>query len=155
MLVAETNVKGISNSSYFLHKVSVAMATVWWLVLPPYSLSIFHSSPFISSISLFEDPSWPLWFSTSFTHQQLFTCYPCLSIFQSLKEQMKKWKRNQTQGEVKFLWSINDARTKCRVFFCKYVTGVASISKAFRHRASEKVYMSFPLLVCKWTADTD
>lgn len=37
----ETKAKGISTSSYFLYKVTVSMATGWWLVFPPYFLSIF------------------------------------------------------------------------------------------------------------------
>lgn len=35
------NATGLSTSSYFLHSVTVTMTTVWWLVLPLYSLSFF------------------------------------------------------------------------------------------------------------------
>ena len=99
------------------------MATVWWLVLPPYSLSFFHSSLFISAISPFEDPSWPLWATTHPppSPPTALHFHPCLPLPVSLplwktKWKKKKAKRQQTTAETMFWWSINDATSKCVCF---------------------------------------
>lgn len=172
----ETIAKGISTSSHFLHKVTVSMTTVWWLVLPLYSLSLsffsLHSlhicnisvwRPFMTVAAL-PSPSPPtvLYFS-SLTPPFLKPC--------SLKDEMKKKKSGckQTSGETMFWWSKNDATSKClRVGFFPLTKMRPSRGRFNIKGLYPRLYVghtesgvsccfviSFPLLVCKWTADTD
>lgn len=135
----ETKVKGISTSSYFLHKVTVSMATVWWLVLPPYSLSIFHSSPFISAISLFEDLLWPLWVcspppspSAASSMVLYFSSIPPPSL--SFPFWKTKWKKQKIRLQERQCFDgvqMMQHQSVCVFLRQKWEwAGVASISKA-------------------------
>lgn len=170
----ETKAKGISTSSYFLHKVTVSMATVWWLVLPPYSLSIFHSSPFISAISLFEDLLWPLWVCSpppSPTAASSMVLYfssippPSLS-FPFWKTKWKSKKSDYRRDNVLMVYKWCNIKV-CVFFSDKNETERGSLryqrpphpvrcwAQAEWGKVSCCFVISFPLLVRKWTADTD
>lgn len=85
------------------------------------SLSFFHSSPFISAIYLFEDPSWPSWVWLPPSHPLFFTFSSLPPSSLSLPLWKTKWKQqrvNSRQERQCFWWSINDAASKCVCFFC-------------------------------------
>lgn len=135
----ETIAKGISTSSHFLHKVTVSMTTVWWLVLPLYSLSFFfHSTPFISAISLFEDPSWPSRFYLPLHHPLSFTFHPWLPLSKALLFERQN-EKNQGVNRLQERQCFDGLKMMQHQSVCVWVffpwqkwdwAGVASISKA-------------------------
>lgn len=88
----ETKAKGISTSSYFLYKVTVSMATGWWLVFPPYFLSIFSLfSLHICNISVWR-PLVTIVGLTPSTQLLFFTFQFYLPLSLSLLLWKTKWK---------------------------------------------------------------
>lgn len=130
----------------------------------------FFTPPFISAISLSEDRSWPLWVWLPDSPPTVlhFLSLPPLSL--SLSHWKTKWKIkvSKTKGETMFWWSINDATSKCVCVFFSDKNETEQGSLQYQRpllpvrcccsesgKASCCFVISFPLLVCKWTADTD
>lgn len=135
---AETKEKGISTSSYFLHKVTVSLATVWWLVfaflfLIYFSLLCAHIGnisvwrPLMTAVRLHPAAPTPL-FST-------FSSLPPTSLSLPPFERLNEKSRAQTDyGRDNVLMVYKWCNIKvCVCFFLRQKwerAGVASISKA-------------------------